>query len=106
MNVIRHQAVTEHLGPAKRRILFQQPEVDLAVGNREEHVALFIPPLGDVVRALRNHDSGKSRESRDSTLKHLPSPSFQWLPSRLIPHRHRPRAELQPAHEPQVDTLR
>jgi hypothetical protein len=22
-----------------------------------------------------------------------------WLPSRLIPHRHRPRAELQPAHE-------
>ena len=30
----------------------------------------------------------------------------QWLPSRLIPHRHRARAELQPAHEPQVDTLR
>ena len=30
----------------------------------------------------------------------------QWLSSRLIPHRHRPRAELQPAHEPQVDTLR
>src|SRR5437867_3252210 len=28
------------------------------------------------------------------------------LPSRLIPHRHRPRAELQPPHEPQVDTLR
>jgi hypothetical protein len=28
------------------------------------------------------------------------------LPSRLIPHRHRPRAELQPAHELQVDTLR
>lgn len=28
------------------------------------------------------------------------------LPSQLIPHRHRPRAELQPAHELQVDTLR
>ena len=28
------------------------------------------------------------------------------LPSRLIPHRHRPRAELQPAHELQVDMLR
>ena len=28
------------------------------------------------------------------------------LPSRLIPHRHRPRAELQPAHELQVDILR
>ena len=30
----------------------------------------------------------------------------KWLPSWLIPHRHRPRAELQPAHEPQVDMLR
>src|SRR5438445_1941787 len=30
----------------------------------------------------------------------------RWLPSRLIPHRHRPRAELQPAYELQVDTLR
>ena len=30
----------------------------------------------------------------------------QWLPSRLVPHRHRPRAELQPAHERQVDMLR
>ena len=28
------------------------------------------------------------------------------LPSRLIPHHHRSRAELQPAHEPQVDPLR
>ena len=28
------------------------------------------------------------------------------LPSRLIPHRHRPGAELQPAHELQVDMLR
>ena len=34
-------------------------------------------------------------------VKHAP-----WLPSRLIPHRHRPRAELQPAHELQVDMLR
>src|SRR5688572_3021254 len=30
----------------------------------------------------------------------------RWLPSRLIPHRDCPRAELQPAHEPQVDMLR
>ncbi len=30
----------------------------------------------------------------------------RWLPSQLIPHRHRPRAELQPAHELQDDTLR
>src|SRR5213075_1038544 len=33
-------------------------------------------------------------------------PAKCTLPSRLIPHRHRPRAELQPAHELQVDTLR
>ena len=31
---------------------------------------------------------------------------LRCLPSRLIAHRHRPRAELQPAHELQVDTLR
>jgi hypothetical protein len=30
----------------------------------------------------------------------------RWLPSRLIPHRHCPRAELQPTHELQVDMLR
>jgi len=30
----------------------------------------------------------------------------RWLPSRLIPHRHCPRAELQPAYELQVETLR
>src|SRR2546425_12907633 len=39
--------------------------------------------------------------------KTSPSPMAaraRWLPSRLIPHRHRPRAELQPAHELQVDT--
>src|SRR5262249_24955663 len=30
----------------------------------------------------------------------------RWLLSRLIPHRHRPRAELQPTHELQVDMLR
>jgi hypothetical protein len=30
----------------------------------------------------------------------------ELLPSRLILHRHRPGAELQPAHQFQVDTLR
>ena len=30
----------------------------------------------------------------------------RWLPSRFIPHCHCPRAELQPAHELQVDTIR
>jgi hypothetical protein len=45
-----------------------------------------------------------ARESFRSRLHRL----VKWngLPSRLIPHRHRPRAELQPAHELQVDRLR
>src|SRR5919198_1128004 len=30
----------------------------------------------------------------------------RWRPSWLIPHRHRPGAELQPVQELQVDTLR
>jgi hypothetical protein len=34
------------------------------------------------------------------------NPLVNRLPSRLVPHRHRPRGELQAAHEPQVDMLR
>src|SRR5262245_41380224 len=44
---------------------------------------------------------GTCEERRPGTAK----TSFRWLP-RLIPHRHHPRGELHPAHEPQVDALR
>ena len=51
---------------------------------------------------------------RAGSIRLLPAPpsvaqgrlQTRWLPSRLIPHRHRPRGELQPAHELQVDMLR
>ena len=32
--------------------------------------------------------------------------TVEYSLSRLVPQRHRPRAELQPAHEPQVELLR
>src|SRR5919204_3394201 len=35
-----------------------------------------------------------------------PGLEARWLSARLIPHRHRPRAELQPAHEFQIDMIR
>jgi hypothetical protein len=37
---------------------------------------------------------------------HIAGPQARWLSSRLIPHRHHTRAELQPAHELQIDALR
>jgi hypothetical protein len=46
---------------------------------------------------------GPNRTADDSWMKFE---QVRWLPSRLIPHRHRPRAELQPAHELQVDPPR
>jgi transcriptional regulator with XRE-family HTH domain len=53
-----------------------------------------------------------SRQQESSVVPDLDPPDCLeqrfdgWLPSRLIPHRHRPRGELQPAHELQVDMLR
>jgi hypothetical protein len=49
---------------------------------------------------------GTNSHTKCNTAKSpLAALSKEWLPSRLIPHRHRPRAELQPAHELQVDGL-
>src|SRR5215467_8291774 len=57
------------------------------------------PPASTVRRTIRAV-AALSGASTDS------GKQARWLPSRLIPHRHRSRAELQPAHELQVDTLR
>ncbi len=48
----------------------------------------------------------RANELRLSRAAHAGGRACGWLPSRLIPHRHRPRAELQPAYELQVDMLR
>src|SRR5439155_20903028 len=52
---------------------------------------------GSLQRLVRHHITDESM---------FPYAENVWLPSRLIPHRHRPRAELQPAYELQVDMLR
>jgi hypothetical protein len=52
--------------------------------------------------------TGTSWKTRPKLLHDAANSGSQtrWLPSRLMPHHHRPRAELQPAHELQVDMLR
>jgi hypothetical protein len=47
-----------------------------------------------------------SHTKRNTAKPPLAARQKEWLPSRLIPHRHCPRAELQPAHVLQVDMLR
>src|SRR5687768_2492682 len=54
---------------------------------------------GQVGSVLRN--AWPSRSMMRPTRASKP----EWLSSRLVAYRHRPRAELQPAHELQVDTL-
>ena len=51
-------------------------------------------------------DGGDNRDNLHKWIHWMERVKASWLPSRLIPHRHRPRAELQPAHELQVDMLR
>ena len=43
------------------RLLAEQPEVRVPVVVDEEHVLAIVPPLGDVVRATRDHDSSDAR---------------------------------------------
>src|SRR5215813_12025961 len=52
------------------------------------------------------HDE-KRRNTGDFGFSHVTLHQWiRWLPSRLIPHRHRPGAKLEPARELQVDALR
>src|SRR5262245_13621123 len=59
----------------------------------------------------RDYESAARQLQRDVRPRHCQTiatrPSLRGkLPSRLIPHRHRPRVELQPAYELQVDKRR
>ena len=77
-------------------------------GFLEDYVAKVNgEPIGCVVLVTRNA-AGQTQHVVASfkSLEEQLVMGASWLPSRLIPHRHRPRAELQPAHELQVDTLR
>jgi len=55
-----------------------------------------------IVLSAHGARSGGSRARRST---HEMTSASPRLPSRLIPHRHRPRAELLPAYELQVDTF-
>ena len=69
-------------------------------GYHEAFGARIVAGRGLGTRALSS-ETGMARASRL-----VASYGVLRLPSRLIPHRHRSRAELQPAYELQVDTLR
>ena len=94
---------------------------DLEQARREQKAALdeaaggHVQPLARASVTPRLHARRRSK-TRSSNARScaLSGPSCGLdpisltgcLPSRLIAHRHRPRAEFQPAHEPQVDMLR
>jgi hypothetical protein len=62
---------------------------------------------GRLIPELRHvFDAGASGFARSHPQAWGVGLQARWQPSELIPHRHRPRAELQPAHEVQVDMLR
>ena len=60
--------------------------------------------IGPRFRCEIGHDGPALYQCRGAYAAVLPRPRL--LASRLIPHRHRPRAELEPAHELQVERLR
>ena len=86
--------------PARRPLT--TPNVPDALTRRLLHNPIGISATVAVRRPIASNAPPRNR----STNAPDSSEQAQWLPSRLIPHRHRPRAELQPAHEPQVDMLR
>ena len=67
---------------------------------------------GDSLGNMRNGrpttggDCRSAAANQGSVMRPARARKPRWLPSRLVPHRHGPRAELQPAHELQVDMLR
>jgi len=57
--------------------------------------------------SVRNEMLGAANShTKFNTVIPLAARQKEWLTSRFIPHRHRPGAELQPAHELQIDMLR
>ena len=85
-----------------------------------DQIALMIKRADEVGRvAPGRRPSGRRLQPpwRDGQSRHLPRCpraylrrplgrlQSRWLPFRLIPHRHRPGGELQPAYELQVDIL-
>jgi hypothetical protein len=60
MDVIGHEAVAQDIDGVKLRVLLEQAEVYLAVGEGEEDVASLVASLGDVMGAVWDHYAGES----------------------------------------------
>src|SRR5262249_47076286 len=96
-----------------RRLRGQRVQAELRVDGLAPPSVLVLGTIRDEEQHADRGDTvyrpeRPTREGRSYRRKGgLREPGLQtrWLPSRLIPHRHRTRAELQPAHELQVDTL-
>src|SRR5262249_46292528 len=81
-----------------------------------EFITIILRNLPSIQPALRdvNRNSGRDPYPKISVKNYMSAKirggrlglRSGWLSSRLIPHRHCPRTELQPAHELQVDWLR
>ena len=57
MDVVRHQAVSQHPHPVLLALLAQQPQVRDTVPIHKEHVVAVIPPLRDRMRQPRYDDA-------------------------------------------------
>ena len=100
----------------RRRRERSEHHADSAMDNRViSHLNRMPFPVQVAGRRLTGGGSAASseakREERVRCTRGLGGPQLRrheafLLPSRLIPHRHCPRAEFQPAHELQVDPLR
>src|SRR5262249_25638934 len=73
--------------------------------RRRVHVVVSPLPRIRILSAPRPSDRWRLYYRRKGDLGERRLQS-RWLSSRLIPHRHRPGAELKPAYELQVDMLR
>jgi len=61
MDVVPHQAVSQHPHPVLLALLTQQPQVRDTVPIHKEHVLAVIPPLRDMMRQSRYDDARLSR---------------------------------------------
>jgi hypothetical protein len=90
----RVTAVREQLGLTLKR---GSGQVEAVVVDYAEKASANKLQFSGCVRQMRQARGRLRGHSGEQALR---------LSSRLIPHRHGPRTELQPAHEPQIDTLR
>ena len=71
VDVIDHQAISQHVQAEPLRLLFEPVEIYLAVIVNEENVLLVIAALSDVVRHVFKNYSGQSWHNRKySIMRH------------------------------------